>query len=152
MRATVRVEWDMGHRLPNHDGKCRGLHGHRYAAEVTVEGETVTSAGASDEGMVVDFGPVKSAIRDVIDTGYDHKTFIHNRDPFAELLAQVPGVVLVTYVPTAENLTRVLLRDLAWTVHKIAALGDGLNRGVRISGLRIFETPTSWTDADRGDL
>ena len=35
MRITRRLEFDAGHRIPDHASQCRHLHGHRYAIEVT---------------------------------------------------------------------------------------------------------------------
>ena len=45
----------MGHRVLNHRSVCKGLHGHRYKAEICVEGELVLESGSSEEGMVIDF-------------------------------------------------------------------------------------------------
>ena len=39
MEITTRMEFDSGHRIPNHKSVCKNLHGHRYAIEVTVKGE-----------------------------------------------------------------------------------------------------------------
>ena len=39
VRITRRLEFDAGHRIPNHASQCRHLHGHRYAIEVTLSGE-----------------------------------------------------------------------------------------------------------------
>ena len=55
MRITRRLEFDAGHRIPNHDSRCRHLHGHRYAIEVTVSGDIVTAEGDAEQGMVTDF-------------------------------------------------------------------------------------------------
>ena len=41
MEITTRMEFDAGHRIPNHKSVCKNLHGHRYAIEVTVKGEIV---------------------------------------------------------------------------------------------------------------
>ena len=38
MDITTRLEFDAGHRIPNHKSNCKNLHGHRYAIEVTVTG------------------------------------------------------------------------------------------------------------------
>lgn len=62
--ATRRLEWDMGHRVAEHAGQCFNLHGHRYAAEITVElplGQLETTGPAT--GMVVDFGDVAVVAR-----------------------------------------------------------------------------------------
>ncbi|MDP2056292.1 MAG: 6-carboxytetrahydropterin synthase, partial [Thiobacillus sp.] len=36
MLITRRLEFDAGHRIPNHASQCRHLHGHRYALEITL--------------------------------------------------------------------------------------------------------------------
>jgi 6-pyruvoyltetrahydropterin/6-carboxytetrahydropterin synthase len=38
MRITRRLEFDAGHRIPDHASQCRHLHGHRYALEITLSG------------------------------------------------------------------------------------------------------------------
>ncbi|MBI4225594.1 6-carboxytetrahydropterin synthase [Candidatus Roizmanbacteria bacterium] len=39
MVITKIIEFDMGHRIPNHKSQCRNLHGHRYKLEVNLEGD-----------------------------------------------------------------------------------------------------------------
>ena len=43
MKITKIIQWDMGHRIQNHRSICRGLHGHRYKAEICIEGSIITS-------------------------------------------------------------------------------------------------------------
>ena len=54
MKIVKIIQWDMGHRVINHRSICKGLHGHRYKAEICVEGDIVSESGVSEEGMVVD--------------------------------------------------------------------------------------------------
>ena len=49
--VTRKLEFDAGHRIPDHRSQCRNLHGHRYVLEVTLAGDIVNSPGASDNGM-----------------------------------------------------------------------------------------------------
>ena len=44
MRITRRLEFDAGHRIPDHASQCRHLHGHRYALEVTLSGDIITTS------------------------------------------------------------------------------------------------------------
>ncbi len=37
-RLTVRGEFSAAHALRHYQGKCENMHGHNYAAEMTVEG------------------------------------------------------------------------------------------------------------------
>ena len=39
LTITKRLEFDAGHRIPQHKSQCRNLHGHRYALEITLEGD-----------------------------------------------------------------------------------------------------------------
>ena len=41
MRITRRLEFDAGHRIPDHQSQCRHLHGHRYAMEITLSGDVI---------------------------------------------------------------------------------------------------------------
>ena len=59
MLITRRLEFDAGHRIPQHQSQCRHLHGHRYALEITLSAEVIHDEGASDDGMVMDFGEIK---------------------------------------------------------------------------------------------
>ena len=132
MKATIRLEWDMGHRLPNHGGACRNLHGHRYVAEIAFSGALVTVPGASDEGMIADFQDIKAAAKPVI-AELDHAFMLCGRDPLLETMRGMPGVIEVSYIPTAENIAR----DLLAALH---------HKDKRITGMRLFETPTSHVD------
>ena len=41
MQITTRLEFDAGHRIPDHKSQCRNLHGHRYALEITLSGDII---------------------------------------------------------------------------------------------------------------
>lgn len=129
--VTVSVGWCMGHRLPNHQGGCRHLHGHEYRAEVTISGEINTMPMDSAEGMVVDFTDVKTRLRTEV-AKLDHRFLLHQHDTLAGAMVNLPGVVLVDFVPTAENIALVLLKALP-----------------EASRVRLWETPTSFAEVER---
>jgi 6-pyruvoyltetrahydropterin/6-carboxytetrahydropterin synthase len=60
MQITKIIERDMGHRVLNHKSKCSNLHGHRYKAYITMEGEIIQAKGDTNEGMVIDFSDIKA--------------------------------------------------------------------------------------------
>lgn len=136
MDITKIIEWDMGHRIPNHKSKCRHLHGHRYRLEITVTGPIVQEAG-SDQGMVMDFGDIKTIAMETIHDPFDHKCLISDEDPEAVFFRDITGVIFVPFIPTAENLI-LYFADIL-----IPAFND---RGFTLSSLRLFETPNSWAD------
>jgi 6-pyruvoyl tetrahydropterin synthase/QueD family protein len=75
---TRRLEWDAGHRVLGHEGRCRHLHGHRYVAEVTVAAPEL-----DDLGMVIDFSVLKEKVGGWIDREWDHNMMLHVSDPLA---------------------------------------------------------------------
>src|SRR5512135_1589263 len=115
MRITRRLEFDAGHRIPNHKSQCRHLHGHRYAIEITLSGEIIAAAGASDEGMVMDFGDVKEVAKRQVVDAWDHAFLVYSGDrevmDFLRALQDHKTVVL-DVVPTAENLALAAFRLL----------------------------------------
>ena len=85
---TKQFKFEAAHSLPNHDGKCKNLHGHSYLLEVTVSGEKHTSG--SKEGMIIDFGDMSKIVEDNIISKWDHQ-FLNDILPFtttAENLAE----------------------------------------------------------------
>ncbi|MCK4787456.1 MAG: 6-carboxytetrahydropterin synthase, partial [Desulfobacteraceae bacterium] len=56
VEATKIVTFDSAHRLLNHPGKCRSLHGHTYKLEVTFQAQELQN------GMVYDFGDMKKVL------------------------------------------------------------------------------------------
>ena len=86
--VTKVIEWDMGHRVPNHKHKCANPHGHRYRLELTVSGLVSEEKGSSSEGMVVDFSEIKQAMMDRIHDPLDHCFMAYEDDPMAQLLVR----------------------------------------------------------------
>ena len=129
--VTVRATFDMGHRLPHHQGACHSLHGHTYTVEVTVDGKINTEPMSPSEGMVVDFTDVKQRLRAEV-AKLDHKFMLHRYDIYVKEMSHLAGVVLVDYVPTAENIATALLKALP-----------------EASRIRLWETPTSFAEVTR---
>jgi 6-pyruvoyltetrahydropterin/6-carboxytetrahydropterin synthase len=148
MRITRRLEFDAGHRIPNHASLCRHLHGHRYAIEVTVSGNVVTAAGDAEQGMVADFGGLKELMnRHVVDP-WDHAFLVYANDTqMVSFLNSIPKhrTVIFDAPPTAEHLAQTALRILA------KACADNYGSRIRIEQVRIYETPNCWADALTGD-
>ena len=146
LTITKRLEFDAGHRIPQHKSQCRNLHGHRYALEITLEGEPVDDPESSDHGMLMDFSDVKSLAKDNLVDLWDHAFLVHDGDTLIRgLLAQIPDhkTVVLNRVPTAENLVAIAFEILEPLF--TARFGNGLV----LKKLRLYETPTSWADAGR---
>lgn len=146
MLITRRLEFDAGHRIPNHASQCRHLHGHRYAIEITLSGEIACTEGAADEGMVMDFSDVKRIANAAVVERWDHAFLVHEGDrAVVEFLAGLPGhkTVVLPVVPTAENLAAEAFRILD------AAYQDTYGNQLRLERVRLYETPNNWADAVR---
>ncbi|MDR1888069.1 MAG: 6-carboxytetrahydropterin synthase QueD [Zoogloeaceae bacterium] len=144
MRITRRLEFDAGHRIPDHASQCRHLHGHRYALEVTLAGEIIDAAGRADNGMVMDFGEVKRIAEAELVSRWDHAFLAWKEDhAVVAFLATLPGhkTVVLDVVPTVENLAAIAFKVLE------RAYRDTWGNALRLERIRLFETPTCWADA-----
>lgn len=148
MRVTKQIEWDMGHRVTHHRSKCRNLHGHRFKAEICLEGDLVEVEGVSEEGMVIDFGDVKKIavkyVRDVLDHGFmvwkkDRvliNFFRKNKDQ---------KHIIVPFVPTSENIAAWIFLNLD------KKFEDRFKTGLKLYSVKLWETPTSVAICTRKD-
>lgn len=146
MRITRRLEFDAGHRLPNHSSQCRHLHGHRYALEVTLSGAVVAAAGAADQAMVADFSVVKAVAQRHVVEPWDHAFLAWRGDAAViEFLSGIAGhkTVLFDAPPTAEHLAQTAFTIL--DARYAAEYGGKL----QLQRVRLYETPNCWADALR---
>lgn len=148
MLITRRLEFDAGHRIPDHASQCRHLHGHRYAIEVTLSGEIIERDGDAANGMVMDFSEVKAIARRQVVDAWDHAFLVHAGDhAVVRFLSDLPGhkTVVLDRVPTAENLARIAF-DLLDRAYQ-----DSYGNHLRLEQVRLYETPNCWADARRQD-
>lgn len=139
MLITKEIEIDMAHRVPNHKSKCSNLHGHRYKIEVGVDDKLIETPGASDQGMVIDFGDLKEIMMQEIDAKFDHNSIFSIVDPDLQMFlsiseGQKKDIHVVQFIPTAENLAK----------HWYDLIKPRLEeRGIKIKHVKVWETPTS---------
>ena len=141
---TRRLEFDAGHRLPNHKSQCRNIHGHRYALELTLSSEVIHEEGAADDGMVMDFSDIKRIANEKLVDLWDHAFLVYRGDKvMVEFLASISGhkTVVLDVVPTAENLAQA-----AFTILK-DAYHDRFGQTLALMRVRLYETPNCWADA-----
>ena len=140
---TRHLEFDAGHRIPNHQGQCRHLHGHRYQIEVTLTGELSEVTGSSNEGMIMDFGDIKRIMQETIIEPWDHSFFVAKSDTvMVDFLKTIPGhkTTLIDHIPTAENLAKYAFELLA------PILNSQFDGKIKLQRLRLYETPNCWAD------
>ena len=103
-RVTKEIRFCYGHRLLNHAGKCRHLHGHNARAVVTI-----AAAKLDAQGMVVDFADIEAAIKGWIDEQIDHTLILSEQDPFlAAVKSAGERVYVMAANPTAENIAKLI--------------------------------------------
>ena len=140
VEMTRKLEFDAGHRIPDHGSKCRNLHGHRYVLEVTLQGYVNHVPGQEDTGMIIDFGALKTIMNQMVCDVWDHAFLVYEHDHavrmFLETMPEHKTVVL-DRVPTAENLAQIAF-DTLFTQF-----------GQTLFHVRLYETPNCWADIYR---
>jgi 6-pyruvoyltetrahydropterin/6-carboxytetrahydropterin synthase len=132
-----RIEFDAAHRVMQHEGKCKHLHGHRYALEASF-----TADGGLDAlGRVVDFSVIKEKLGGWIDANWDHATILFDKDKaLGSDIEKHTGqrVFYLSENPTAENMAAYLMQTIIPDLFKT----DNL----RCTHIRLFETPNCFVD------
>jgi len=144
MLITRRLEFDAGHRIPDHASQCRHLHGHRYAIEITLRGRIIDRAGDTANGMVMDFSQVKCLAQEHLIDRWDHAFLAYQGDrEVVDLLARIPNhkTVLLDRVPTAENLASIAFAILA------GVYTNKYGNDLKLERVRLYETPNCWAEA-----
>lgn len=143
LEITKEFTFDSAHMLPNHEGKCRNLHGHTYKLQITITSRGIVSQGP-EEGMLIDFGNLSRIIKESVVEPWDH-AFLCNttsNNAFEKELEDLclrykKKIVLLDYEPTAELMV-LKIRDI---LQKAMA-----PTRVYPSRIRLYETPTSYAE------
>lgn len=128
MSISVEFIFEAAHYLPNHDGKCRNLHGHSYKLQVEVSGRVLHDEGSPKDGMVIDFGPLKDQIKKEVWSQLDHKCI--NND--------LPEIG----TPTAENI-------VFWVFNVIQYRIIPNSAEIVLEAVRLWETATTMVEMRR---
>lgn len=162
MKVTKTHKFEAAHRLMHHPGACRNLHGHSYRLDVEIEDlEEMPPGEERRDGMVLDFGILKSIISDVIDRGdagchpFDHSLILNADDPlFGYLLkdnwraeAGIDNIIVMEGEPTAENMARFIFRKIQKRIDEMDA-----GRAFRVTKVCLWETPTSYATCEVSDV
>jgi len=119
---TVQRTFSAAHHLRDYDGPCARMHGHNYRVEITVAG-----AQPANNGMLLDFGELKTICDGVLDE-LDHQC-LNELPPFTEQNV------------TSENLAAHIYHEI------VAQLPFD---GVRLARVRLWESDSSsvtyWED------
>ena len=100
--GSIRVmhNVEMAHRLTKTPGKCENIHGHSWKVILTLTGEI------DEKGVIVEFGYLKMAFRDFLDTHFDHHLLLNIHDDLS--MSDPPGTTVMDGEPTTENFARLI--------------------------------------------
>jgi 6-pyruvoyltetrahydropterin/6-carboxytetrahydropterin synthase len=141
MNFTImrKIEFCAGHRLVGHEGKCANIHGHNYIVQIHVSGSEVDSVG-----RIVDFAVINRLFKTWIDENWDHGVILWDCDEaaIAALSRVQPNrVFCLPYNPSAENLARYLLTEVA---PSLISRIEGYD--VEVTRVIVWETEQSFAE------
>lgn len=108
--CTRRLSFSAGHRVLNHQGKCKHIHGHNYSVEISAQSPELDKLG-----MVIDFSILKHKIGNYIEQNWDHGMLIFSDDgDIIKLMASIPEqkFFILPVNTTAENIAKYLLEEI----------------------------------------
>ena len=107
MKIAKEFRWEMGHRLPEHFGLCKNIHGHSYKMIVEFDGEL------DKNQMVIDYYDIEKIINPVIEK-LDHAFMVNIDDKIViDFLEKMNSKkVVVGFNSTAENICNYLLSEI----------------------------------------
>jgi 6-pyruvoyltetrahydropterin/6-carboxytetrahydropterin synthase len=132
---TRRLEFDAGHRILGHEGKCRNPHGHRYVAEISVWSQSLDPLG-----RVVDFSVIKEEVGGWIEKNWDHTMILSRHDPLLKCpeieKADKPPYIILPKPPRPESPTAEVLAEILYDVSK-----QLLPPHLEVRKVVLYETP-----------
>ena len=138
MKTTITktMTFCAGHRLKDHPGDCRNVHGHTYRIELTVSGEV------RENGMIIDFKRLKDPMNGIVKLTLDHAFIYQKGDELGELIAAQGGMktFCMDVPPTTENIAHHILEYL----QRKDVFSD--RGGITIEKLRLYEGDSSWAE------
>jgi 6-pyruvoyltetrahydropterin/6-carboxytetrahydropterin synthase len=132
MKIAKEFNWEMGHRLPEHFGLCKNIHGHSYKMIIEFEGEL------DEQGMVIDFYNVEKIIAPIIDE-LDHAFMVKDDDEITlEFLEKLNSKkVMVDFFTTVENICKYISEKI---------IKANLPKNIKFINVRVYETAEDYAE------
>ena len=134
MKIAKEFNWEMGHRLPEHFGKCKNIHGHSYKMLVEIDGDVM------ENGMVMDYYHLKDVVEPLVEK-MDHAFLVYYEDKTViEFLEKMNSKkVVVEFQSTVENITKFFLDEI-----KKVKMPSNIHK-VKV---RVCETPDDYAEEE----
>ncbi|MCX7822450.1 MAG: 6-carboxytetrahydropterin synthase QueD [Syntrophobacterales bacterium] len=107
--VKIICDFSAAHLLRNFRGKCEHLHGHNWKVEVIVRGNRL-----SESDILVDFGELKQAAREVIGE-LDH-SFLNDLPAFKEVNPSSENIARYIYWKLSER-----FKNYDFWIHSVSA-------------------------------
>jgi len=134
MKIAKEFTWEMGHRLPFHEGKCKNLHGHSYKCLIELTGEP------DKNGIVLDYYDLKKIVEPILDE-MDHSFIVWKDDK--ELINSLEKLnsrmVIIDFQTTAENIFVYLLNRIK---------SSNLPANINAIKVRVLETENTYAEEE----
>lgn len=131
MNITVCKEFsfEAAHRLPEHEGHCKNIHGHSYKLLIGVQRAIDPSMIYENQEMVVDFGVLKKVVDLHIISYLDHSLLND--------LHGIHNIPFPTHSPTAESI-------VIWIVKILQKVFKSYDMDLVF--VRLYETEKSYAE------
>jgi 6-pyruvoyltetrahydropterin/6-carboxytetrahydropterin synthase len=132
MKIAKEFHWEMGHRLPEHFGLCKNIHGHSYKMIVEFDGKL------DEQGMVIDFYDVGKKIAPIIDE-LDHAFMVKDDDVIAlDFLEKLNSKkIVVSFESTVENICKYISDQI---------IKSNLPKNIQYITVRVYETAEDYAE------
>ena len=132
-----KFKFECAHKLESsYSTCCQHIHGHSYIVEVKVQSSYLNS-----DGMVIDFGLLKTIIEPLIKI-WDHQIILQNTNENREY---DKNAVLVSFNPTAENMARYLYSHISSSLFSMPEKSIK-DQEISLKSVRVHETDTGWAE------
>src|SRR5205085_11309005 len=132
MKIAKEFRWEMGHRLPFHEGLCKNIHGHSYRIVVEISGSV------DENRMIIDFFDLGKIVKPIIEK-YDHAFLCWEEDTIVKDFLSKNNMkrVFVSFHSTVEN----ICSDFSNHIH--TELKKLNKKNFDELSVKIFESPNS---------
>lgn len=120
--VSVQAHYDAAHFLPDYDGKCSRLHGHRYVVEAAVQAPDL-----DQNGIAFDFIDLKGLLRELAEE-LDHQN-LNELPQFAATSTSAECQARYFHDCLSDRLPEPLASGLVY--------------------VRVWESPTQWAQYSR---
>ena len=140
VRVTKQFKFETGHAIYGYDGLCKNVHGHSFKLDVTIIGQPIKDPDHVKNGMVIDFGDLKTIVNKEIVQPFDHATVLNVKSPHKEIADEMESrghkILRVSYQPTCE----MMIIDFA------LKLKAKLPNHLKLYSLKLRETETAFAE------